>query len=103
MTMHRIRDASDVIPLDSKTKGTKGLIVLYIVFLPKQLARQVESEIAALGDEVLSDQVFTWVTDAEHNKPYLKGSGRDAFGNWKGDLVTGEGWRELQNFGLSHG
>ncbi|KAL6363454.1 hypothetical protein LRP88_02870 [Fusarium phalaenopsidis] len=56
-----------------------------------------------MGDEVLSDQVFAWITDAELNKPYLKGSGRDVFGQWKGDLVTGEGWRGLQNFGLSHG
>ncbi|CAM1501121.1 Fc.00g102830.m01.CDS01 [Cosmosporella sp. VM-42] len=73
------------------------------LFLPSQLARQVEAEVATLGDEVLSDQVFAWVTDAEHNKPYLKGSGRDAFGNWKGELFTGEGWRELQKFGLAHG
>jgi hypothetical protein len=52
---------------------------------------------------VLSDQIFTWITDAEHNKPYVKGSGRDAFGKWKGELVTGEGWRNLQDFGLSRG
>ncbi|KAJ4327357.1 hypothetical protein N0V84_002258 [Fusarium piperis] len=73
------------------------------LFLPQQIVRQVEAEVAALGDEVLSDQVFAWITDAELNKPYLKGSGRDVFGQWKGDLVTGEGWRGLQNFGLSHG
>lgn len=73
------------------------------MFLPQHVVRQVEAEVAALGDEVLSDQVFAWITDAELNKPYLKGSGRDVFGQWKGDLVTGEGWRGLQNFGLSHG
>lgn len=58
---------------------------------------------ATLGNDVLSDQVFSWITDAERNKPYLKGSGRDAFGRWKGELVTGEGWRSLQNFGFSKG
>lgn len=58
---------------------------------------------AALGNDVLSDQVLTWITDAERNKPYLKGSGRDVFGKWKGELVTGEGWRQLQNFGISKG
>ncbi|RSL92147.1 hypothetical protein CEP52_013974 [Fusarium oligoseptatum] len=73
------------------------------LFLPQHIVRQVEAEVAALGDKVLSDQVFAWITDAELNKPYLKGSGRDVFGQWKGDLVTGEGWRGLQNFGLSHG
>jgi len=73
------------------------------LFLPQHIVRQVEAEVATLADEVLSDQVFAWITDAELNKPYLKGSGRDVFGQWKGDLVTGEGWRGLQNFGLSHG
>ncbi|KAH7149460.1 acyl-CoA dehydrogenase/oxidase [Dactylonectria estremocensis] len=73
------------------------------LFLSAEVARKVEAEVADLGSEVLSDQVFTWITDAEHNKPYLKGSGRDAFGKWKGDLVTGEGWRGLQEFGLAHG
>ncbi|KAL6415166.1 putative acyl-CoA dehydrogenase AidB [Ilyonectria robusta] len=73
------------------------------LFLPGNVARKVEAEVAELGNEVLSDKVFAWVTDAEHNKPYLKGSGRDAFGQWRGDLVTGEGWRGLQDFGLAHG
>ncbi|RGP65601.1 acyl- dehydrogenase [Fusarium sporotrichioides] len=73
------------------------------LFLPKHIVRQVEAEVAALGDDVLSDEVFAWITDAERNKPYLKGSGRGVFGQWKGDLVTGEGWRGLQNFGLSRG
>ncbi|KPM37085.1 hypothetical protein AK830_g9503 [Neonectria ditissima] len=73
------------------------------LFLPRDLARKVGPEVAELGKEVLSDQVLAWVTDAEHNKPYLKGSGRDVFGQWKGDLVTGEGWRGLQDFGLAHG
>ncbi|KAF4449276.1 putative acyl-CoA dehydrogenase AidB [Fusarium austroafricanum] len=73
------------------------------LFLPQHIIRQVQDELTALGNDVLSDQIFTWVADAEHNKPYLKGSGRDVFGQWKGDLVTGEGWRGLQNFGLSRG
>ncbi|KAH7148705.1 acyl-CoA dehydrogenase/oxidase [Dactylonectria macrodidyma] len=73
------------------------------LFLSAEVASKVEAEVAQLGNEVLSDQVFAWITDAEHNKPYLKGSGRDAFGKWKGDLVTGEGWRGLQDFGIAHG
>lgn len=78
-------------------------MLMLLVFLPQHIVRQVETEVATLADEVLSDQVFAWITNAELNKPYLKGSGRDVFGQWKGDLVTGEGWRGLQNFGLSHG
>ncbi|KAF7551000.1 hypothetical protein G7Z17_g5336 [Cylindrodendrum hubeiense] len=75
----------------------------FTLFLPGDVVQKVETEVAELGNEVLSDQVFAWVTDSEHNKPYLKGSGRDVFGQWKGDLVTGEGWRGLQDFGQAHG
>ncbi|KOS20155.1 putative acyl-CoA dehydrogenase AidB [Escovopsis weberi] len=75
----------------------------YKLFLPKELAAECEPEVAKLGDEVLSDRVFAWVTDAERNKPYLKGSGRDSFGRWVGEIVTSEGWRELQRFGISKG
>ncbi|KAM0198352.1 hypothetical protein ACHAPA_012340 [Fusarium lateritium] len=75
----------------------------FLLFLPRHIIQQVQAEVAALGDDVLSDQVFAWITDAERNKPYLKGSGRDAFGQWSGDLVTGEGWRGLQDFGQSRG
>ncbi|PTB38946.1 uncharacterized protein TrAFT101_006973 [Trichoderma asperellum] len=73
------------------------------LFLPFSVITEVEAEVAALGRDVLSDEVFAWITDAEHNKPYIKGSGRDAFGRLQGELVTGEGWRELQKFGLSRG
>ncbi|RFU80914.1 acyl- dehydrogenase [Trichoderma arundinaceum] len=73
------------------------------LFLPFSVITEVEAEVAALGRDVLSDEVFAWITDAEHNKPYIKGSGRDAFGRLHGELVTGEGWRELQKFGLSRG
>ncbi|KAG5944685.1 hypothetical protein E4U59_006971 [Claviceps monticola] len=58
-------------------------------------------EVLSLGKDVLSDQVFAWVTDSERNEPYIKGSGRDAFGRWKSDLVTGEGWRNLKDFSIA--
>ena len=74
-----------------------------LVFLSNDVAAKSEAEVATLGNEVISDQIFKWVTDAERNKPYIKGSGRDAFGHWTGELVTGEGWRGLQRFGLANG
>lgn len=64
---------------------------------------QTQDEVAALGQDVLSDQVFAWVTDAYRNLPYLKGAGRSSFGHATGELVTGEGWRELQKMGISRG
>lgn len=74
-----------------------------IVFLPADLRDEIEPEVARLGQEVLTDRIFAWISDAERNKPYLKGSGRSAFGKWKGELVTTEGWRRLQEFGFAKG
>jgi hypothetical protein len=73
------------------------------VFLPRAVAQEVASELERLGTEVLSDRIFGWVTDAERNKPYVRGGGRDTFGRWTGELVVGEGWRELQAFGIQKG
>lgn len=73
------------------------------VFLPADIRAKTEAEVASLGQAVLADDVFAWITDAERNKPYVKGNGRDVFGRRAGELITPEGWRELQNFGISKG
>ncbi|KAL2202828.1 acyl-CoA dehydrogenase/oxidase C-terminal [Sarocladium strictum] len=73
------------------------------LFLSEHVSSGVEGELTSLADEVVSDQIFSWVSDAERNTPFLKGSGRDSLGHWKGELVTGEGWRNLQAFGLRNG
>lgn len=73
------------------------------LFLPKNLQNETSSEMAQLGSDVLADDVFAWITDSEHNKPYLKGSGRSSFGTWEGQLITTEGWRKLQEFGQAKG
>lgn len=73
------------------------------MFLPSSIAAAAHDEVSLLGQEVISDRVFSWISDAERNKPYLKGSGRDAFGHWTGELVTSEGWRQLQKFGIMKG
>ncbi|KAK3686040.1 hypothetical protein B0T22DRAFT_492853 [Podospora appendiculata] len=73
------------------------------LFLPSSLLEQVEPEIAQLGHDVLSPQIFDWVTDAERNLPYLRGNGRDAFGKPRSELVVTEGWKRLQDFGFEKG
>jgi hypothetical protein len=73
------------------------------VFVPSSVLKKVAPEIAEFGDEVLSDQAFNWVTDAETNQPYLRGNGRDVFGRPKTELITTEGWRQLQDFGFKKG
>ncbi|KAK3493872.1 acyl-CoA dehydrogenase/oxidase [Neurospora crassa] len=68
-----------------------------------QRIAKLTPEISRLGDAVLSQQIFDWITDAERNTPYLRGSGRDAFGRPKQELVVTEGWRKLQEFGFANG
>lgn len=73
------------------------------MLIPPELRQQVEPEIAELGEDVLAPHIFDLVTDAERNLPYLRGGGRNAFGRSTSELVTGEGWRGLQAFGIERG
>lgn len=73
------------------------------MFLPRAVLDQISPEAAKLGDDVLTAQVFDWVTDAERNQPYIRGSGRDAFGKPRSELVVTEGWRKLQDLGFEKG
>jgi hypothetical protein len=52
---------------------------------------------------VVSKRVLDWVGDAERNVPYVRGSGRDALGRRTDELVTTEGWKNLQKLGLVEG
>jgi len=81
----------------------RSCIDVVLVFLPSSILDRVGPEIAELGDQVLSQQIFDWVTDAEKNQPYIRGSGRDAFGRPRCELVVAEGWRKLQDFGFEKG
>ncbi|KAI0490309.1 very-long-chain acyl-CoA dehydrogenase [Xylaria cf. heliscus] len=77
---------------------------VFKLFLPADIARTVAPEIANLGDEVLQQHIFDWVTDAEKNQPYVTGGGRNAFGQpVSTKLVVTEGWRKLQSFGIEKG
>lgn len=74
------------------------------MFLPADILIEVEPELKALGDRFLSQDIFDAVTDAEKSVPYLRGSGRDAFGRPTSDsLVVTEGWTKLENIGIENG
>ncbi|KAK3944103.1 hypothetical protein QBC46DRAFT_280412 [Diplogelasinospora grovesii] len=77
------------------------------VFLPPSILSSVSPGLRKFGEEVLDQQIFDWVTDAERNLPYLRGNGRDAFGrplkSTGSELVTTEGWRKLQECGFRNG
>lgn len=74
-----------------------------LVFLPRRIIKTTAEDISRFGDEVISKKVLDWVTDAERNTPYVKGSGRNSFGQRTDELVTTEGWRKLQELGLKEG
>lgn len=74
-----------------------------LVFLPSSIFQAVEPDLSKLGEDVLSDAIFDYITDAERNLPYLRGNGRDAFGKPRSELVVTEGWRKLQDFGIEKG
>ncbi|KAI1359430.1 very-long-chain acyl-CoA dehydrogenase [Xylaria arbuscula] len=77
---------------------------VFRLFLPRNITRTVVLEISSLGDEVLQQQIFDWVTDAEKNQPHVTGGGRNAFGQpVSTKLVVTEGWRKLQAFSVEKG
>lgn len=73
------------------------------VFLSNPVIEAITPDLAEFGQKIVSKQVLDWVTDAEHNTPYLRGSGRDSFGQKKTELIVSDGWKQLQNLGIEQG
>ncbi|WPJ59833.1 hypothetical protein SMAC4_04369 [Sordaria macrospora] len=75
------------------------------LYLPPSLLSSSTPSLSSLGSAVLAPEIFHWITDSERNTPYLRGSGRDAFGrpSSKQELIVSEGWRKLQEFGFEQG
>lgn len=74
------------------------------MFLPPNIRAYIEPELSDLGNRILAQDIFDAITDSERNLPYLRGSGRDAFGQPRADaLVVTEGWTKIQNFGIENG
>jgi alkylation response protein AidB-like acyl-CoA dehydrogenase len=71
------------------------------LFLPANTARSIAPELSAFGDKVLSKQILHWVADAEKNPPYLRTW--DTWGKRRDELITSEGWRNLQDLGIAEG
>jgi alkylation response protein AidB-like acyl-CoA dehydrogenase len=71
------------------------------LFLPDTIRNYIAPELSAFGDKVLSRQILSWVLDAERNAPYVKTW--DSWGKRRDELVTSEGWRNLQRVGIEEG
>lgn len=71
------------------------------LFLPSQIRENIAPELSDFGAKVLSPQVLAWVLDAERNTPYVKQF--DSWGRRRDELITTEGWRNLQALGIAEG
>ncbi|KAI9759910.1 MAG: hypothetical protein M4579_002035 [Chaenotheca gracillima] len=72
-----------------------------IAYLPTRMQKAITPDLSRFGDKVISQPVLAWIADAERNSPYLRTW--DTWGKRKDDLVTSEGWRQLQDLGISEG
>ncbi|KAG9235445.1 putative acyl-CoA dehydrogenase [Amylocarpus encephaloides] len=89
--------------LNNQYREDRSLRRILTLFLPETIVESTTQDLSRFGDEVVSKKVFDWVSDAERNTPYLRGSGRDSFGRKTDELATSEGWRNLQDMGFKEG
>ncbi|KAL7904911.1 acyl-CoA dehydrogenase/oxidase [Trichoderma velutinum] len=71
------------------------------LFLPKNVFESIAPDLDQFGAKVLSPKVLGWVLDAERNAPYVKTF--DSWGRRRDELITTEGWRNLQALGQAEG
>ncbi|RFU75936.1 acyl- dehydrogenase [Trichoderma arundinaceum] len=71
------------------------------LFLSKEVLEGISQDLSEFGAKVLSPKVFSWVLDAERNTPYVKTF--DSWGRRRDELITSEGWRNLQALGQAEG
>ncbi|KAK9249580.1 hypothetical protein V1506DRAFT_450768 [Lipomyces tetrasporus] len=70
-------------------------------YAPKAVFLSVAPDLRRFGDYVISNEIFSWVADAERNLPTVDQF--DAFGNIKNQLNTSEGWRMMKNISATEG
>jgi Adaptive response protein AidB N-terminal domain len=71
------------------------------LLLPSSVRDSIIPELVSFGDKVLGREVLHFVADAEKNPPYLRTW--DTWGKRRDELVTNEGWRNLQDLGIKEG
>jgi alkylation response protein AidB-like acyl-CoA dehydrogenase len=71
--------------------------------LPDPTPHQVKQDLSRFAKLVLSDQIMSYVADAERNPPYLRPLTTFGKENTRDPLATSEGWRILQDIGIKEG
>ncbi|KAK3063464.1 hypothetical protein LTS18_000205, partial [Coniosporium uncinatum] len=81
--------------------GDVALRRAFTLHLPAIAQAAVNHDLSRFGSLVLSPQVIHWIADAEANPPYLRKS--STWGYPDTQLITSEGWRQLQELGIREG
>lgn len=70
-------------------------------FMPQHIVDNISSDLSSFGSRVLGPEVLSLVKDAEYNPPRLETW--DTFGQRKDELITSNGWQQLQAIGIREG
>ncbi|KAL2048528.1 hypothetical protein N7G274_000440 [Stereocaulon virgatum] len=73
----------------------------FALYLPDQNRSSISSDLSNFGTTVLQQNTLNWLADAETHQPRLETW--DVWGQRQDQLVTSEGWRNLQGLGISEG
>ena len=71
------------------------------MFLSDAARSSVQNDLSGFGTTVLNQRILSWVADAETHPPRLEAW--DVWGKRQDQLVASEGWRNLQDLGISEG
>ncbi|KAI1911374.1 hypothetical protein LOZ61_003897 [Ophidiomyces ophidiicola] len=71
--------------------------------LPNPMPQGILEDLTRLSRLVLSNQIQSYLADAERNQPSLKPLTTFGVENKYDSLVTSEGWRKLQDIGIAEG
>src|SRR5688572_7340867 len=71
--------------------------------LPSPLPSSLSEDLSRFSNLVLSKPVLAHIADSERNQPYLRPLTTFGEENKQDPLVTSEGWRALQDLGISEG
>lgn len=85
--------------LESSYRDDVAFARLLDLYLPPEVKKRAEGELAGLADAAVSQQAMDWVADAEHCPPQVQHW--DSWGYKKDELVTSQGWKNLWRFGIS--
>ncbi|KAL9614590.1 MAG: hypothetical protein Q9167_000959 [Letrouitia subvulpina] len=75
--------------------------LIVLGYVPSSVRSLISPDLSSFGARVLHPRVLRWIADAEAHPPTV--NCWDVWGKREDELVTSEGWRKLQEMGISEG